>query len=133
MKKVYCATPSRFAKRKDEICKYVVEMNKGFLPFHPFFAFPFEYYEGHPNVGREESMKICFDAVRDCNEFWLFGISKGCLQELSVAKKEKKIIRYFMNEFDPEWKKYYEQLGCDFGDPLKELTQFIDNSVTYMT
>lgn len=113
---VYCATPSRFASRKDEICKYVVE--QGALPFHPFFAFPLEYYEAHPKVGRQKSMQACFDAVKNCDEFWMFGVSTGTMQELLVAKQENKAIKLLL-DFDPDWKKFYAEIGPKFGNPLE--------------
>lgn len=116
----YCATPSRFAERKDEICKFVVD--KIYLPFHPFHAFPYEFYEGHPEVGRRPAMKICLDSVKNCDEFWIFGISAGTLEELVYAIEKGKKVRLFMDDFDPEWEKFYEDLGPECGDPLRMLS-----------
>jgi len=120
---VYCATPSRIAGKRDEICSFIVD--NGGLPFHPFYAFPFQYYEGHPNVGREKTMAVCLEAVENCDEFWLFGISKGTLEELVHAIKKGKKIKTFMEKFDPDWRTTYQELGDQYGNPLNTLSKRI--------
>lgn len=116
---VYCATPSRIAVKKSEICDFVIKEGK--LPFHPFFAFPYEFYEGNPEVGRDKTMAACLYALEFCSEFWLFGISDGTMQELVHAKKIGKPIRLFMEQFDPDGEEYYENLSEKYGDPLKDI------------
>jgi len=120
---VYAATPSRLAHKKDEICKFISD--KGYLPFHPFNAFPYELYEGHPKVGREKAMKVCQKAVKDNTHFWIFGISEGTLGELVYANEENKPIQRYYEQFDPDWKQFYEQLGKKYGDPLNLQKQII--------
>lgn len=117
---VYCATPSRMAHRKDEICDHIVK--QGFLPFHPFYAFPYKFYEGHPKVGRKKTMKTCLDAIENCEEFWLFGVSEGTLEELVHSIKIGKKVKLFMDLFDPEWRNFYRDLGFKYGDPLREIS-----------
>lgn len=88
---VYCATPSRISSKKEEISSFVSK--KGYAPLHPFIAFPFEQFEGNPVVGRKKSMGYCLKAVQICDEFWMFGVSKGTLEELNYAKKLGKPIK----------------------------------------
>lgn len=118
---VYSATPSRLASKKNEICDYIIKQGK--VPFHPFYAFPYEFYEGHPKVGREKTMKICLKSIDNCDEFWLFGVSKGTLEELIHAIKIMKKIKLCMDEFDSEWRRVYKELGSQYGNPLEKLVK----------
>ena len=117
-KLIYCATPSRLVKKIKEIMDFVNE--RGNAPLHPFQAFPYERFEGNPNVGRKKTIEWCLKLMEMCDEFWLFGISEGTLQELNYALKIKKPAKTFL-EFDEDWKKFYEELGDNFSDPLKKI------------
>ena len=118
-KLIYCATPSRLVSKIIEIIDYVT--NQGLAPLHPFQALPYERFEGNPHVGREKSMEYCRRLVEVCDEFWMFGISNGTLEELVHALKLGKTIRLNFEGFDIEWKKYYTELGPTYGNPLDAL------------
>ena len=123
-KLVYCATPSRMAKKKKKIMDFVT--SKGYAPFHPFQAFEYKRFEGGP-VGRKKTIEFCCRAIDICDEFWMFGISEGTLEELSHVLKQNlvsrnpKPIRLFLNEFDRNWKAKYRELRDRFGDPLSKV------------
>ena len=105
---IYCATPSRFKERMDEVMDFVNKKTP-YAPFHPFKAFPWDLFEGNPKVGRENAMEYCIRSVKLCDRFGLFGISQGTvIQELPIALKENKPIDLFL-EFDPEWRNFYEK------------------------
>jgi len=106
---IYCATPSRFKERQEEIINFVNNQTP-YAPFHPFKAFPWELFEGNPKVGRENAMDYCIRSVKLCDRFGLFGISEGTVtKELPIALGENKPIDLFL-EFDPDWKIYYAKL-----------------------
>ena len=88
IKLVYCATPSRISNKRKEIMDFVTKQGHG--PLHPFQAFEYERFEGGP-VGREKSMEFCRRAVKICDEYWLFGISHGTLEELVHALKHNQV------------------------------------------
>ncbi len=115
---IYCATPSRLVDRIEEIMDYVTE--RGLAPFHPFQAFPYKRFEGNPNIGREKAMEFCFRAIEISNKVWIFGISHGTLQESNIAISREKPVELHL-QFDPEWRKYYEELGKQYGNPLDYL------------
>lgn len=95
----------------------------GFGPFHPFQAFELERFENGP-IGREKTMEFCCRAIEICDEFWLFGISRGTLIELCHVLKlnahapKPKTIRLFLEEFDSGWGNEYERFKDEFSDPL---------------
>lgn len=118
-KLIYCATPARLNYKKKEIMDFVTA--QGYGPFHPFHAFEFERFEGGA-LGREKTLEFCKRAIGICDEFWLFGISDGTLQELIEAQNVlKKPIKQFLDQFDIEWKKYYVELNHKYQNPLKNL------------
>ena len=96
---IYCATPSRLNYKMKEIMDFVT--NEGNAPFHPFQAFPYERFEGGP-IGREKTMEFCRKAISICDKVYLFGISKGALDDVKEGKKLKKPIKEFVELFDPE-------------------------------
>ena len=51
----------------------------------------------------------------------MFGVSKGTVEELTYAIRNKKTVRTFLEEFDPEWRKYYLELGGEFIIGIDEL------------
>ena len=111
-KLIYCATPSRIVHKKNEIMRFVQE--QGHAPFHPFQAFPFNFFENHGSIGREKSMEFCFRAVAMCDEFWIFGISHGTLQELQVAQKYNKPVRLFFHDFDEDWEQIFTSIKHEY-------------------
>ena len=117
-KLVYCATPGRLNHKRKEIMDFVT--NQGYGPFHPFQAFEYERFEGGP-VGREKTIEFCKRAVGICDEFWMFGVSEGTLEELVHAINQGKPIKLFLDQFDPKWKTYYKDLGMKYGDPLDKI------------
>lgn len=106
-KLVYCATPSRLSDMKEDILHYVDK--NGFAPLHPFSALPYELFEGG-NVGREKTLEYCLRLVDACDEFWMFGVSDGTLEEFFYSYTIGKPINFLMDKFDPNWKGYYKQL-----------------------
>lgn len=125
-KLIYCATPGRLAQYREIIMDFVT--NKGFAPFHPFQSFPFERYEGNQRVGRTKSMEYCLRAVNMCDEFWMFGISQGTLQEVVEAIKTGKPIHLHFQDWTPgdiEWKKYYTELGHKYNNPIDNLLEAV--------
>ena len=123
-KLIYCATPSRLSKPENitVIKNFVREM--GYAPFHPFEAFPLNYFEANPKIGRNKSMEWCLRAVGMCDEFWMFGVSDGTLQEASRAILINKPIQLHFQSWhpgDPEWKRFYDDLGPKYGNPLDDL------------
>lgn len=65
-------------------------------------------------------MRWCLKLIDISDEFWMFGISKGTLEEVAYAKTIIPVKLKF-DGFDPEWKKFYKELGKDYGNPLDEL------------
>lgn len=116
-KLIYCASPSRLDKKKKEIMDFVTK--KGHGPLHPFQSFPYERFEGNKRIGREKTIEWCLRLIKICDEFWLFGISEGTLEELNHALKIKKPVKYFL-EFDKDWESEYKKLKKKFGDPLEK-------------
>lgn len=100
MKLIYCAIPSRMSKiLSKEINLFVMSFSE--FPFNPFMAFPLELYENGP-MGREKTLDYCKKFVEICDEFWLFGLSEGTIEELERAISANKKIKTFSN-FDKEW------------------------------
>ena len=111
---VYCATPSRLSNKTKEISNYIAEQGHG--PLHPFQAMPYKLFEGG-KVGRLKSMEFCMRLVGICDQFRLFGVSKGTLQEIVEAQRLNKEIKLELS-WDPEWKEFYAKLGKRYGNPL---------------
>ncbi len=114
---IYCATPSRLVHKINEIMDFVT--NEGNAPLHPFQAFPYERFEGNPNVGRKESMEYCLRLVNISDKVYLFGVSEGTLDEISHALEIKKPITLHL-DFDSEWNKFYKKLRLIYNNPLVE-------------
>lgn len=77
-------------------------------------------------IGREKTMEFCCRAIDICDEFWMFGISRGTLLELChvLQHHPNKKINLLLDEFDPGWKTEYEKLKNEFGDPLSKIKPF---------
>lgn len=117
-KLIYCAAPSRLVHKKDEIMDFVTK--QGYGPLHPFQAYPYERFEGGP-IGREKSMEFCLRLIDVCDEFWMFGVSNGTLEELVYSIKIGKPIKLHFNDFDDNWAKFYKEIGEKYGNPLDSL------------
>lgn len=115
-KLIYCATPARLNSKRKEIMDFVT--SQGYGPFHPFQAFEYERFEGGV-LGREKTLEFCKRAVEMCDEFWLFGVSNGTLQELTCAQRLKKPVKLFIDVFDLEWEHNYENLKEQYRNPLR--------------
>ena len=75
--------------------------SKNNAAFNPFIAFPIERFE-LGKAGREATMEYCKRAVEICDEFWIFGVSKGTIEEMNHAITIKKPVKT-IKEFDEEW------------------------------
>lgn len=117
---VYCATPARLTNKMEEIMDFVTE--RGYGPFHPFQAFEYKRFEGGV-VGRDKTIEFCCRAIDICDEFWLFGISRGTLLELcyNLYLQRPKPVKVFLDEFDEKWQREYKKLKDEFGDPLSKI------------
>jgi hypothetical protein len=70
-------------------------------------------------IGREKTMELCQRLIEAADEFWLFGVSEGTLQDLTYALKIKKPVKVFL-DFDPEWETHYKKLK----EKYKNLREF---------
>ncbi|HLC86782.1 MAG TPA: hypothetical protein VJH65_00695 [Candidatus Nanoarchaeia archaeon] len=66
-------------------------------------------------------MEYCLRLIDISDEFWMFGVSNGTLEEVAYAVKTAKPIHLRFNGFDPEWKKFYEELGPKYNNPIDYL------------
>ena len=114
---IYCANPSRLKDSMLDIMDFVTE--NGDAPLHPFQALPYERYEGNPRIGRDKAIDFCLRLIDICDEFYMFGVSKGTLIEINHAIKIKKPVKLHIEQFDPDWRKYYQQLGAEENYPLE--------------
>jgi hypothetical protein len=106
---VYIAVPSRLIKGPSDVEKQMDEVTKeGKGPLHPFQAFPFTRYEGGP-ISKARTWEFCLRLVEIAEEFWLFGVSHGSLNEMQHAIKLGKPIKLLLDEFDPNWREYYAE------------------------
>ena len=115
-KLIYCATPSRIASKLNDIMDFVT--GQGYAPLHPFQAFPYERFEGNPLIGRVKAMEFCLRLIKISDELWMFGVSDGTLEEVVYAKGINKPIKIKFDNFDSEWKRFYQELGQKYGNPL---------------
>jgi hypothetical protein len=118
-KLIYCATPSRIIHKMKKIMDLVTD--EGYAPLHPFQAFPYKRFEGNPKIGRIKSMQWCLNLIDISDEFWMFGISDGTLEEVAHAIKIEKPIRLRFDGFDNNWERFYKKLGKNYGNPLDYL------------
>ena len=120
MKLIFCSQPSRMKNKVKEIMDFVTKKN--LAPLNLIHAFEFERFENGP-IGREKTLEFCLRMIDTVDEFWIFGISEGVMVELDYFLKNRKgrPIKLFMDQFDPEWKAYYEQFKPRFGDLLSQI------------
>lgn len=91
MKLVYTAFSKKLFYFRMQISVFV--LSKKYVPLNPFMIF--EYF-----LVDKLDRKLFYDAnaqlVRRADELWVFGeISDGVLDEIQIAKKNKKPIKYF--------------------------------------
>ena len=128
----YAATPSRLVARIDEIMRFVTE--RGYACLHPFKALPYEFFEGGA-IGRDRTLVICCRLIEACDEFWVFGVSEGVLVELghvlryNSCNAKPKVIRLFVEEFDPEWRAHASGLEARFASELSAIGQLGPSSL----
>ncbi len=72
-------------------------------------------------VGRERTMEFCRRTIDICDEFWMFGVSRGTLEEVAHALGRGKKVKLFLDEFDPDWRRYYSESGPNYGNPLDDI------------
>ncbi len=121
---MYGATPSRMSGMTEEIMKFVASQGKACI--HPFNSLPYKYFEGG-NVGREKTMKLCFELASLCDEFAMFGISEETLTELNFFYQsfsghgESKPIHIFVRKFDTEYRRWAEVYRSRFPQSIRML------------
>ncbi len=101
MKLIYCAIPSGMYEKSRSIMDYIG--SKNCAPLNPLLAFPLERFE-FGVIGRKETMEYCKKLINICDEIWLFGLSRGTIEEILYSIKIKKPIRV-IKRFDEEWEK----------------------------
>ena len=78
----YKSNPKLNKEKADMIAKYMAR--KGITPISPLHLFSF--YDDDAN--RAEVMSVCEDLIDICQEVWVYGDSKGCMEELNYAVKQ---------------------------------------------
>ena len=51
----------------------------------------------------------------------MFGVSRGTLEEVAHALGRGKKVKLFLDEFDPDWRRYYSESGPNYGNPLDDI------------
>ena len=88
---VFTAQSKVFFYCRDAVCEFVFQRNA--IPVNPFRVF--EYFLGD-RVDRDLVRQGNNNLIRIVDELWVFGtISNGVLDEILLAKKLKKSIRFF--------------------------------------
>lgn len=105
----YCALPSRLHDLTDDSYQFVI--SQGHAPLHPFKALPQgKDFGDNGRFGRDFALKFAFRMVGICDQFYLFGMSDGTVQEAEKALELKLPINLHVERFDPDWRRYYPQL-----------------------
>lgn len=91
MKLVYPAFSKHYFYFRMHISKFVLE--KDCVPLNPFMIHEYFLLDSVP---RETVRNSNNTLVVRCDEVWVFGpVSDGVLEEIRLAKKERKPIKYF--------------------------------------
>lgn len=97
MKKVfishpYADNPTCNKVKVDRICKEIVKKDTGILPVSPLHLFSFLDNDNNST----DIMDVCKHMICFCDEIWMYGDSKGCIQEYKHAKKLgiKAVMKY---------------------------------------
>jgi hypothetical protein len=73
------------------ISRYILQ--KGFVPLNPFMIFEYFMLD---TVNRNTIRNANNNLVKKADELWVFGqVSDGVLDEIKLAKKLRKPIKYF--------------------------------------
>ncbi len=90
-------------------------LEDGINTIHPFEAFPYERFEGHPGVGRELAMKYCCELIDACRGgVALTGISEGTLIEATyVLENHPNRSLQFYPQIDPLWSDQIKHFADD--------------------
>jgi len=91
MKTVFPAHSKKLFYFRMHISKFILE--KGYVPLNPFMLFEYFMLD---SVDRKVVIEANNSLVKKTDELWVFGqISDGVLDEIKLAKIEKKPLRYF--------------------------------------
>jgi len=106
---VYLAVPSRLCKDDPTAMERQMDLvtKEGKAPLHPFQALPYNRFEGNEMIGKARTWDFCLRLVEISEEFWLFGVSHGTLNEMEHAIKLGKQIRVLLDQWDPDWRLHY--------------------------
>lgn len=116
---VYPAVPSRLS---NEIWGKILAFirKEGHVPFDHRLGVPFNDFER--GLGRGKTLKFLIDIMKQCDAVWIFGMSEGVLGEFKTALDMRdsgsdiEVAGFY--GFDPEWDRYYRDLGQKYGDPI---------------
>ena len=91
MKMVYTAFSKRCFYFRQHISRFVLQHNC--VPLNPFMIHEYFMLDTVDRQVIRDSNNIL---VERCDEVWVFGhVSDGVLEEIRLAKKHSKVIRYF--------------------------------------
>ncbi|WP_409482503.1 DUF4406 domain-containing protein [Helcococcus ovis] len=84
-------------KRAKEFADFLYK--KGAIPITPHLLFPF--MDDKKKEEREKAIFMDIVILSKCDEVWVLGekITKGMREELEVAKRRKKTIRFFNDDY----------------------------------
>ena len=126
---IYLSQPARLGgatavENRERVIEAVT--NRNLTVIHPFEAFPYERFEGAPNVGRERAMAYCCKLIDICEAgLAVTGISEGTLLETEYLLKHwpQRPLLNLIEEFDPDWRQYRDMFVDEdrFGAALQVL------------
>lgn len=88
---IYTAHSKHYAFFKAHISKYVLDQEG--IPLNPFMSF--QYFMGD-TVNRDIIRNANNNFVYRADQIWVFGpIANGVLEEIRLAKKQNKPVKYF--------------------------------------
>ncbi|MFH1521818.1 MAG: hypothetical protein ABIF18_02560 [archaeon] len=91
MKLVYPAHSKHYFYFRQHISKFVLE--QGCVPLNPFMIFEYFMLD---TIDRDIVRNANNNLVKRADEIWIFGpVADGVLEEIRLAKREGKSIRYF--------------------------------------
>jgi len=120
MKLIYSAHSKHFFYFRMHISKFILEQN--YVPLNPFMIFEYFMFDA---IDRNTIRNANNNLIKKVDELWVFGpVSNGVLEEIRLAKKLNKPIRYFKIikseeivgiqkdevEFEEDLKKFAEEL-----------------------
>ena len=78
-----------------------VAVNRNYIPFAPHLLLP-QYLADDDPKERELAMFMNRVFLGKCNEIWIIGdkITEGMKEEITVAKRHRKVIRYFTEDME---------------------------------